>query len=142
MVSDKFFLWKRGTLFWNAGQDHNQSQPLVTTYTIGRLQLAPSATQRVVLYVRPKSHGLLTVHGLGFDVRLSKTDAALPPPSSSSSSGVGPGVSGRVAFRVAGPRLNSTPAERQGCVYAADKRLQVHVGPAMPKVRPFQPAPT
>ena len=44
-------------------------------------------------------------------------------------------ATGKVLFDIQGPRMNSTVAERQGKVYATDRRLEIQVGPAMPKLR-------
>ncbi len=66
--------------------EQNASQLLVTTYTIPRLLLQASSSQRVILHIKPKVEGLLTIHGIGFEIRLSKGE----------SSGSGPGVAGRV----------------------------------------------
>lgn len=128
---------------------------LVTTYTIPRILLNPASSQKVILHVKPKAEGLLTVDGLGFEIRLSKSE----------SSGVGPGVAGnifnksdqfsfflenvllllsififlhtlagKVLFKVQGPRLNSNQMERASKTCAADKRLEIQIAAPMPKL--------
>ena len=106
---------------------NNNNNPVVATFVIPKILVSPNATSKVVVTVKPKAEGNLTLDGLAFDLR--------PAPSADPSTGLTPCVTGRVELSVRGPRLNSTLQERNSRIYAPDKRLSILVGPAMPRLR-------
>ncbi|XP_046647066.1 trafficking protein particle complex subunit 8-like [Daphnia pulicaria] len=118
-------------LVWNfSGADGNLSNllmtnnnPLVTTYILPRIVLNPSSSHKVVLNVKPKAEGMLTIEGVAFDLRPVNVEP------SAAVVGLVSSVSGRVMLSLQGPRLNATQQERHGKVYASDKRLSIQVGP-------------
>ncbi|XP_059351867.1 trafficking protein particle complex subunit 8-like isoform X1 [Daphnia carinata] len=124
-------------LVWNfAGGDGNLSNlltatenPLVTTYILPRIVLNPSSSHKIILNVKPKAEGILTIEGVAFDLRPVNVEP------SAAVVGLVSSVPGRVMFSLRGPRLNTTQQERQGKVYATDKRLSIQVGPRMPKLQ-------
>ena len=96
----------------------------VVAQIIPRLILKASSSEKVVLYVSASTEGVLLVEGVGFELA-----------SSQQSDATAPRVLGRVKFAVQGPRLNNTKAEKEGQVYASDKRLEIQVAAKMPKLQ-------
>ena len=90
---------------------------------VPRLILKASSSEKVVFYVKASNEGVLLVEWVCFKLASQQSDALVPR------------VLHRIKFVAQGPRLNNTKAEKEGQVYASDKRLEIRVATKMLKLK-------
>ena len=78
--------------------------------------------------------GELHVTGLAYNLAASSTATATVSDGQSFASMQGVSVRGKLNLECQGPRLNKTKAHRASRMYDIDRRLDVHVVPAMPRL--------
>lgn len=83
--------------------------------------------------LKPHKTGELHITGLAYNMG---TSSPAPPPTATTQPSLVAAVTvrGKMTLEAQGPRLNNSKAERASKMYGADRRLDLVIVPAMPKL--------